>query len=162
MQLTKNVVMMITEAHRLCVKEYRHQFITPEHMLNAIIEQKEFKKTLDEMGINEDDFSEPLIQYLSAQEIVPGNNDYTPDPSRDFQEVLGRCAIAIMSAGGHIMTVPHIINTIRNIFGEDSPSNQIFNCFFHDNFDEFIEALAKNYSESEHTLNKGWGMDIIE
>lgn len=160
MQLTKNVVMMITEAHRLCVKEYRHQFITPEHMLNAIAEQKEFKKTLNEMGINENDFSEPLIQYLSTQEVVPGNEEYNPDPSRDFQEVLGRCAIAIMSAGGHIMTVPHIVNTICNIFTDESPAKQIIDGFFHDNFNEFISALAENYSESEHTLNKGWGMNI--
>ena len=87
-------------------------------MLNAIIEQKEFKKTLDEMGINEDDFSEPLIQYLSAQEIVPGNNDYTPDPSRDFQgSAWSLRAIAIMSAGGH--DVPHI-STHTKYFREDS------------------------------------------
>lgn len=52
--------------------QYRHEFITPEHLLSALLEQVPFQKALAECFCTPEELSQSISEYLSKKvERVP-------------------------------------------------------------------------------------------
>ena len=54
--------------------QYRHEFITPEHLLSALLEQVPFQKALAECFCTPEELSQSISEYLSkkVERVPPG------------------------------------------------------------------------------------------
>ena len=58
-------------------ESYRHEFIMPEHLLSAILEQEPFINTLQDTFYNYVELSISLENYLTEEvETIPDNVEY--------------------------------------------------------------------------------------
>lgn len=59
--------------------QYRHEFITPEHLLSALLEQVPFQKALAECFCTPEELSQSISEYLSkeVERVPPGIEPFT-------------------------------------------------------------------------------------
>jgi ATP-dependent Clp protease ATP-binding subunit ClpA len=99
----------------------RHELMTAEHLLFALLHDEETAKIVDKSGGDVERLKHELDQLLDAQfEQVPGRGAVTPTPSRGFQRVLQRAALHVESAGKDELRA---YNLLVAVFTEsDSPA----------------------------------------
>ena len=69
--------------------QYRHEFITPEHLLSALLEQVPFQKALAECFCTPEELSQSISEYLSKEvERVPQEIEYELEISGQLSELL--------------------------------------------------------------------------
>lgn len=70
-------------------QEYGHEFVTLEHMLAALLEDAEVRKTAEAIGANLSDLEENLEMFLTGPFIAVTKT--IPHPTKSFDEVVTRC-----------------------------------------------------------------------
>ena len=69
--------------------QYRHEFITPEHLLSALLKQVPFQKALAECFCTPEELSQSISEYLSKKvERVPQEIEYELEISGQLSELL--------------------------------------------------------------------------
>ena len=69
--------------------QYRHEFITPEHLLSALLKQVPFQKALAECFCTPEELSQSISEYLSKEvERVPQEIEYELEISGQLSELL--------------------------------------------------------------------------
>jgi ATP-dependent Clp protease ATP-binding subunit ClpA len=104
----------------------RHDLMTVEHLLYALLHDVETARILKKSGGDVERIKQALERVLD-QDIpkVPGSRDLVPAPSRGFQRVLQRAAFHVQSSGKEELKG---YNVLVAIFAEaDSPAVQILN-----------------------------------
>ena len=101
----------------------RHDVLTVEHLLFALLHDEEAAAVVQRSGGDVDALKQKLERCFSEQmDRVPGKRPVAPTPSRGFQRVLQRAALHVESAGKEELR-PH--NLLVAIFAEaDSPAVQ--------------------------------------
>ena len=66
---TKRVNQAFHDMHTLC-EAFRHEFITPEHFVCALLQQYEFNMALIDCGVDLNTVNTRLKNYLQEQEKV--------------------------------------------------------------------------------------------
>ena len=61
-------------------KQYRHQFLMPEHVLYAMTSDDNFNDAID-IYYDSDDLKLEIEDFLSKLETVPSDDDYDPEIS---------------------------------------------------------------------------------
>lgn len=160
LQITDKFAQLIVESSKLC-SDYRHQYIMPEHVLAALSKQSEFIATIEEFGIDPDDLTESLNDFLDQQEVVPDYiEDYTPDSSNQFKKMMATCALTVLMSGGKVLSVPHIVFTFMKLNPDESFVRTLFDSLCGDRFDDFMKILTEKYGESEKNIKLGWGANV--
>ncbi|HXK18043.1 MAG TPA: AAA family ATPase, partial [Polyangiaceae bacterium] len=78
----------------------RHDLITVEHLLYALLHDDATARVVRGAGGNVDRLKKELDRLLESElNKVPGTEAVTPSPSRGFQRVLQRAAIHVQSSG---------------------------------------------------------------
>ena len=78
----------------------RHDLITVEHLLYALLHDDATARVVRGAGGNVDRLKKEIDRVLEADLTkVPGADPVTPAPSRGFQRVLQRAAIHVQSSG---------------------------------------------------------------
>src|SRR5690606_577468 len=102
----------------------RHDLMTVEHLLYALLHDEATSRVIRKSGGNPDKLKHSL-EHVFDEDMskVPGDAEVSPAPSRGFHRVLQRAAIHVESSGkeelkGH--------NILIAIFSElDSPAAQV-------------------------------------
>jgi ATP-dependent Clp protease ATP-binding subunit ClpA len=94
----------------------RHDVMAVEHLLFGLLQDRESAKVLRMAGANVPLLRHKLEHILREGFVaVPGDQSFTPTPSRGFQRVLQRAAIHVESSGKDEL---HGYNVLIAIFGE--------------------------------------------
>ena len=111
-KVSDNFAEMLLSAHKIALG-LRHRVVTPEHVFSALAKQDEFREAFKDMGIDIEDITVTLLDYLIGLDSVPEDEDedFQPQMSAQFQELLARSALNAIAAEATILTVPHIIST---------------------------------------------------
>jgi len=105
----------LNEAVQLAVSE-RVEFVTPEHVLCALMNQDAFKHALCyEAGASEKTVSEGIYNYLHKLERVPREINYEIAPSVQLNQSIKWAYQAAMGAQVKEVGVPHFINALLNL-----------------------------------------------
>jgi ATP-dependent Clp protease ATP-binding subunit ClpA len=83
-------------------QEYGHEFVTLEHLLSALMEQKEVKELLTTLNVNQDSISEALNTFFSSPFIEVTHT--VPSPTKSFDEVITRCVGSALFSSTPIAT----------------------------------------------------------
>lgn len=91
-------------------ESYRHEFIMPEHLLSAIIEQEPFIHTLQDTFYNYVELSISLENYLTEEvDTVPDNVEYELGLSVQLSSLLQHAYTVTEYSSAEELDVPHLI-----------------------------------------------------
>lgn len=95
-------------------KEKRHEFITVEHLLLALLDNHEAREVLSACGANFDGIRKNLADFIT--ETTPLLSDTLPDldtqPTLGFQRVLQRAVFHVQSSGKNEVTGANVLVAI--------------------------------------------------
>ncbi|MBI2376820.1 MAG: ATP-dependent Clp protease ATP-binding subunit ClpA [Deltaproteobacteria bacterium] len=99
MEYTKALKDTLTLAYKEATRR-RHEFVTLEHVLWALLEDKNGRRILEACGGDMADLKADLERYFDdSLETIPEGVDYDPDQTIAFQRVFQRAAMHVHSAG---------------------------------------------------------------
>ncbi|MCJ7557390.1 MAG: ATP-dependent Clp protease ATP-binding subunit ClpA [Gammaproteobacteria bacterium] len=97
-------------------RENRHEFITVEHLLLALLKATQVAKVLSACGANLDKLGTDLEEFIDQTTPgLPAEEDRDVQPTLGFQRVLQRAVFHVQSSGKKEVTG---INVLVAIFGE--------------------------------------------
>src|SRR6187455_2836634 len=98
-----NISPEVEIAFALAAKEAtrrRHEFITVEHLLYALLLDDDTARILKASGANVPKLKKRLEKFLEEElEELPEDSDAQPGPSLGFHRVLQRAALHVQSSG---------------------------------------------------------------
>ena len=133
----------------ICCKEYRHEFVMPEHFLLVLTDEFFFKNTYKRYGD-----LEHLVQQLEAKldetEKVPEDQPYDPVLSAQTEQMMEMAYTQVLNSSAEEIDIPHMImgllelkeswacHLLKEALGEDE-SDFISSLITGYEFDDFIE-----------------------
>lgn len=127
---------------------YRHEFITPEHLLSAFLEQKPFVRALQICFFEVEDFEHPLKTYFTEElESIPKEMDYELDASVQLTEVMQNAYIQANYSNTKILNVPHLMQAMLQL--PDSTACYLLKEILDEDLPEFFSQLILHYEEEE-------------
>ncbi|WP_297329021.1 AAA family ATPase [uncultured Bacteroides sp.] len=144
---TEAVNRAFTSAQHIAI-QYRHEFITPEHLLNALMEQDSFVNALGEYYSGIQEFSHALKEYLRTKiESVPKEMEYELEVSSQLNEVLQQAYLVTEYSHADLLNIPHLVQGILQL--EDSQACYLLKDAVKDDLPDFISTLIYHYEEEE-------------
>lgn len=97
-------------------RQKRHEFITVEHLLLALLDNPSGADVLRSCGVNMDELRKNLARFIDDHTpTLPGNNEVETQPTIGFQRVIQRAILHVQSAGKKEVNGANILVAI---FGE--------------------------------------------
>ena len=95
----------------------RHEFVTPEHLLLALLEDEEARNVLKNVGADIDALREKLIEFVEKHTpLIPvGDRRRETEPTMGFQRVVHRAVFHVQSSGKKAVTSADVLVAL---FGE--------------------------------------------
>lgn len=144
---TEAVNRAFTSAQHIAI-QYRHEFITPEHLLNALMEQDSFVNALGKYYSGIQEFSHALKEYLRTKvESVPKEMEYELEVSSQLNEVLQQAYLVTEYSHADLLNIPHLVQGILQL--EDSQACYLLKDAVKDDLPDFISTLIYHYEEEE-------------
>ena len=99
-------------------RQARHEFITVEHLLLALLDNPSAAEVLRACAVNVDDLRKTLTNFISDNTpTVPGTSEVDTQPTLGFQRVIQRAIMHVQSASNGKKEVTGA-NVLVAIFGE--------------------------------------------
>ena len=132
----------------------RHEFMTVEHLLLALIDNKSANDVLEACGANLDKLRNDLSHFVdSTTPLIPGNNDdRETQPTLGFQRVLQRAVFHVQSSGKKEVTGA---NVLVAIFSEQESQA----VYFLKQQEVARIDVVNNISNTIYPLFSKWGWD---
>jgi ATP-dependent Clp protease ATP-binding subunit ClpA len=97
-------------------RQKRHEFITVEHLLLAMLDNPSAAEVLRACSANLDDLRKNLVEFVESHTPkVPGSGEVDTQPTLGFQRVIQRAILHVQSSGKKEVTGA---NVLVAIFGE--------------------------------------------
>ena len=91
-------------------KAKRHEFLTPEHLLLALLEEKDAREVLDNVGANIDALRGKLGAFVDAHvPLIPAGDDRATALSLGSERVVRRTMFHVQSSGKKVATGAHML-----------------------------------------------------
>ena len=97
-------------------REQRHEYVTVEHLLLALLDNPHAVSVLQGCGARVDELRTDLLTHISATTPIISNNseDHETQPSLGFQRVLQRAIFHVQSAGQSEVNGANVLVAIFN------------------------------------------------
>ena len=146
-QNTVHVNSAFTYAQKKAIS-YRHEFITPEHLLSAFLEQSPFANALNMCFCDTQELAFSLENYFTEElESVPADMDYELEVSTQLNELIQHAYLMIDYSSAEALNVPHLVQSMLQL--KDSWACHILKEALEEDLPEFISQLISRYEEVE-------------
>ena len=146
-QNTVHVNSAFTFAQKKAIS-YRHEFITPEHLLSAFLEQSPFASALNMCFCDTQELAFSLENYFTEElESVPADMDYELEVSTQLNELIQHAYLMIDYSSAEALNVPHLVQSMLQL--KDSWACHILKETLEEELPEFISQLISRYEEVE-------------
>ena len=153
----------------LCDK-WRHEFVTPEHVLYAIAEQEPFVEAASTAELDARAIQEKLRPELTKMEQVPEGVSYTIEGSEQFSEMMAHAVKQAQFAESDQLDIPHIISAMMELkeslaayclhlaVGDDQPGFMSFlvSCYEMSRMSFMDMSEDGDDEEGDHLQPKQW------
>ena len=113
---TERAAKILNKAYECC-KGYRHEYIMPEHLLLALIEDYNFSAAVN-IFCSPFQLEERVKEYLEGVESLPEGREYIPETSVQLGKVLEVAVQSVVSSSAEELDIPHLTKGILAL--EDS------------------------------------------
>ena len=100
-----------------CSKEYRHEFIMPEHLLLALLEEFNFNAAVN-IFYSPYQLEDRIKEYLGGVESLPEGTEYVPETSAQMGRVIELAVEQVNSSSAEALDIPHLARGVLAL--EDS------------------------------------------
>ena len=142
---------MLNKAYECC-KGYRHEYIMPEHLLLALIEDYNFNAALN-IFYSPFQLEERVKEYLEGVESLPEGREYIPETSVQFGKVLEMAVQSVVSSSAEELDIPHLTKGILAL--EDSWAAYLLKDCLDGNESNFMSQLINFYEFDDDLEAKG-------
>lgn len=129
-------------------RQYRHEFIMPEHLLSAFLEQTPFVKALEMCFCDAPPLYSTLENYLMEEiEGVPEDMEYELEISTQLNELLQHAYHVVDYSGAEELDVPHLVQGMIQL--SDSWACFLLKDSLEEDLPEFLAQLVSHYEEAK-------------
>ncbi len=159
--LSKDLEHALNESFK-SARARRHEFITVEHLLLALLDESAAIKVLDACQVNRDSLRGDLAEFIdSTTPIVDDKSEVETQPTLGFQRVLQRAVFHVQSSGKTEVTGA---NVLVAIFSEQESQAVYFlktqNISRLDVVNYITHGIGKQEEDSETPASDGSSSDI--
>jgi ATP-dependent Clp protease ATP-binding subunit ClpA len=132
-------------------KERKHQYVTVEHLLLALITHKPFNKCLSGFGVEVETMVEEVGAYLNGLHAIESKDpDVVPRRTNSLERVMNRSVTQVLFTGRRQVTT---IDLFLSIASEGNSHAHYFLLKYGVNKTEFVQYWQKTYKGQEYTSN---------
>ena len=138
----------------------KHEFVTTEHLLLAMIRYQPFRKLLDKFGTDTEPMEAEVDAYLdSLVSIVTAVENVQPRKTQALERIFNRANVQAMFTGRRTLTTGDLY---LSIMSESNSHAHYFLLKYGIKKTEFIDFWQKNYTASEGKLSNTQATEILE
>ena len=130
-----------------CCKEYRHEFVMPEHLLFVLTDEFNFNKALN-IFYSVEKFAEQLEEKLEDVETVPEDKEYEPEASVQMGQVIEFACQQVVNSSAKALDLPHLVMGILSL--KDSWACFLLKDALGDKEGNFMSELISFYEFDDH------------
>jgi ATP-dependent Clp protease ATP-binding subunit ClpA len=132
-------------------KERKHQYVTVEHLLLALVTHKPFKKCLVSFGADVDTMEEEVGAYLNGLHAIESHNpEIVPRRTNSLERVMNRSVTQVLFTGRRQVTT---IDLFLSIASEGNSHAHYFLLKYGVNKTEFLQHWQKTYKGQDYNTN---------
>lgn len=146
MNNSKNLANAIKQAIEDC-DFWRHEFVTPEHVLYAFASQEQFASASEWLPHDASWLITQLEKELLSMEVVPETQKYVIEGSQQFSEMMSLAIKQAQYSDQDTLDVPHVVAAILML--NDSQAAYLLDQFTGDEKGEFMQSLVSAYAVDE-------------
>ena len=131
--------------HEVC-KRYRHEFVMPEHFIQALLKQYEFNMTLIDCNVDLNIVNRSLKDFFEKTEKVPAEvGEYTIGTSQQLSEALTTAVKIVQNSSAQFIYVPHIVKGILEL--KESYAAYLLKDLLGEWQQDFMSELVARYAD---------------
>ena len=130
-----------------CCKEYRHEFVMPEHLLFVLTDEFNFNKTLN-IFYSPEEFVERLDEKLEDVETVPEDREYEPEPSVQMGQLIDFACQQVVNSSAKALDLPHLVMGLLHL--KESWACYLLKDALGDSESNFMSELISSYEFDDH------------
>ena len=142
---------MLNKAYECC-KDYRHEFIMPEHLLLVLIDEFNFNAALN-IFYSPYQLQDRIKEFLEGIESLPEGTEYVPEPSVQMAKVIELAVQAVASSSAEAMDIPHLTKGILAL--EDSWAAYLLKDSLYGKEANFMSQLINFYDLDDELQGNG-------
>lgn len=146
MNNSKNLANAIKQAIEDC-DFWRHEFVTPEHVLYAFASQKQFASASEWLPHDASWLITQLEKEFLSMEVVPETQKYVIEGSQQFSEMMSLAIKQAQYSDQETLDVPHVVAAMLML--NDSQAAYLLDQFTGDEKGEFMQSLVSAYAVDE-------------
>ena len=123
-------------------KNDRNEFVTPEHLLLAMMRDEVFVQTLSDY-YRPDKMADSLFREMIKVETVPADRDYEPEASAQLGEVIDYACQQVVNSSAKSLDIPHLVMGILHL--EESWACYVLKNGLADQESHFMSQLISGY-----------------
>ena len=104
---TQRAAMAINETMKCC-KEWRHEFVMPEHLLLVLTDEFNFRRIYSDYA-DLQTLIDQLEEKLDETEMVPEDQDYEPEASVQMGQLIEIACSQVLNSSAKALDIPHLI-----------------------------------------------------
>ena len=138
---TERAARILHIAWEYCQKD-RNEFVTPEHLLLAMMRDEVFVNTLSDF-CRPDKICDSLFRQMIEVETVPEGQDYEPEASAQLGEVIDYACQQVVHSSAKSLDIPHLVMGILHL--EESWACYLLKDGLADQESNFLSQLISGY-----------------
>ena len=146
MNNSKNLANAIKQAIEDC-DFWRHEFVTPEHVLYAFASQDQFASASEWLPHDASWLITQLEKEFLSMEVVPETQKYVIEGSQQFSEMMSLAIKQAQYSDQNTLDVPHVVAAMLML--NDSQAAYLLDQFTGDEKGEFMQSLVSAYAVDE-------------
>mgnify|MGYP004493334159 FL=1 len=146
MNNSKNLANAIKQAIEDC-DFWRHEFVTPEHVLYAFASQDQFASACEWLPHDASWLITQLEKEFLSMEVVPETQKLVIEGSQQFSEMMSLAIKQAQYSDQDTLDVPHVVAAMLVL--NDSQAAYLLDQFTGDEKGEFMQSLVSAYAVDE-------------
>jgi len=146
MNNSKNLANAIKQAIEDC-DFWRHEFVTPEHVLYAFASQDQFASASEWLPHDASWLITQLENEFLSMEVVPETQKLVIEGSQQFSEMMSLAIKQAQYSDQETLDVPHVVAAMLML--NDSQAAYLLDQFTGDEKGEFMQSLVSAYAVDE-------------
>ena len=140
-QYTERAETLLQQTVENC-KSYRHEFVTPEHMLECILKHTDLP-ALIELFASPTQLKKKVKEHLRTFDKLPENHEYQPELSAQMAQLIERACQKVFYSSAEQVDIPHLIHAMLEL--EDSWAAYLLKEAIGDNEEIFMSDIILWY-----------------
>jgi len=159
MQHNPEIEHLIEQAVTLA-RKMKHQFVTTEHLLLAMIQYDTFRKCLDKFGAEVDMLEQEITLYLeNLQNLISEDPDLQPRKTQAIERIFNRANVQVMFTGRRAMNT---LDLYLSIMAENNSHAHYFLLKYGIKKQEFSDHWASTYKQTDVRMNEKQANEILD